>query len=430
MMSATFLFGMLFLLMAIGVPIAISLGLSSILTILLFSPDSLTSLSLKLFEGTQHYTLLSIPFFILSASFLSTGGVAKRLIRFAQACVGWLPGGLAMSSVFACMLFAAVSGSSPATAVALGSIAISGMVSNGYPLPFAAGVISSAGTLGILIPPSIVMVVYCAITEQSVGRMFMAGFLPGLIAGMMLMLGIYVLARKYNLPRLPFASFTEVLISGINASWGLLLIFIILGGIYLGWFTPTEGAAVAAVYAFVIAMVVYQDLKVRDLPKVFIDSAKVTIMLMFIIINAMLFGHVLTTEQIPQQLAAVMINAGMTPGMFLLVVNILLLIGGSFMEPSGLLLILTPIFYPISQQLGIDPIHLGIIIVVNMEIGMLTPPVGLNLFVISGITGMSLIAVVRAVIPWLLILLLFLVIVTYIPEISLFLPDLVYGPQQ
>jgi len=209
-----------------------------------------------------------------------------------------------------------------------------------------------------------------------------------------------------------------------------LLIFIILGGIYNGWFTPTEGAAVAAVYAFFIAIFIYQDLKFRDLPKVFIDSAKVTIMLMFIIINAMLFGHVLTTEQIPQQLAAVLINAGMTPGMFLLVINILLLIGGSFMEPSGLLLILTPIFYPISQQLGIDPIHLGIIIVVNMEIGMLTPPVGLNLFVISGITGMPLITVVRAVIPWLLILLLFLVIVTYLPEISLFLPDLVYGPQQ
>lgn len=428
-MTILFLFSLLFLLMLIGVPIAIALGLSSVLTIVLFSNDSLTSLSLKLFEGTQHYTLLAIPFFILSAAFLSTGGAAKRLIRFAQACVGTIRGGMAMSSVIACMLFAAVSGSSPATAVAIGSIAIGGMVSSGYPRDFAAGVISSAGTLGILIPPSIVMVVYCAITEESVGRLFMAGFMPGLLAGIMLMIGIYVLAWKHDLPRLPPVSWLEVLTSGIQAIWGLLLIFIVLGGIYFGVFTPTEGAAVAAVYAFIIAIFVYRDLKFRDIPKVLIDSGRVTIMLMFIIINAMLFGHVLTTEQIPQKIAEVILSAGMQPWMFLIVVNILLLIGGCFMEPSGLLLILTPIFLPIAKQLGIDPIHLGIIMVVNMEIGMLTPPVGLNLFVISGITGMSVVEVVKAVLPWMLILLAFLLIITYVPYISLFLPDLVYGPR-
>lgn len=428
-MTVLFLFSLLFLLMTIGVPIAIALGLSSVLTILLLSNDSLTSLSLKLFEGTQHYTLLAIPFFILSAAFLSAGGAAKRLIRFAQACVGTIRGGMAMSSVLACMLFAAVSGSSPATAVAIGSIAISGMVSSGYPRDFAAGVISSAGTLGILIPPSIVMVVYCAITEESVGRLFMAGFMPGLLAGIMLMIGIYVLARKHNLPRLPPVSWLEVVASGIQAIWGLLLIFIVLGGIYFGVFTPTEGAAVAAVYAFIIAVFVYRDLKFRDIPKVLIDSGRVTIMLMFIIINAMLFGHVLTTEQIPQNIAEAIMSAGMQPWMFLIVVNILLLIGGCFMEPSGLLLILTPIFFPIAKQLGIDPIHLGIIMVVNMEIGMLTPPVGLNLFVISGITGMSVMEVVKAVLPWMFILLTFLVIITYVPYISLFLPDLVYGPR-
>jgi C4-dicarboxylate transporter DctM subunit len=429
-MTIFFLFGMLFLLLVIGVPIAISLGLSSVLTILLFSHDSLTSLTLKLFEGTQHYTLLAIPFFILSAAFLSTGGVAKRLIRFAQACVGSFRGGLAMSSVLACMLFAAVSGSSPATAVAIGSIAINGMVASGYPKEFAAGVISSAGTLGILIPPSIVMVVYCAITEESVGRMFMAGFLPGLVAGLMLMMGIYVLARRHHLPRLPAASFREIIVSGIQASWGLLLIVIVLGGIYAGVFTPTEGAAVAVVYAFIVAVFFYRDLKFRDIPRVIIDSGKVSIMLMFIIINAMLFGHVLTTEQIPQKIAEAILSVGMQSWMFLIVVNILLLIGGCFMEPSGLLLILVPIFFPIAKQLGIDPIHLGIIIVVNMEIGMLTPPVGLNLFVIAGITDMTVVEVVKAVMPWLLILLVFLMIVTYVPSISLVLPNLVYGIQK
>jgi C4-dicarboxylate transporter DctM subunit len=332
-----------------------------------------------------------------------------------------------MSAVLACMLFAAVSGSSPATVIAIGSIAIGGMVSNGYDQKFAVGVISTAGTLGILIPPSIVMVVYAAITEVSIGRLFMAGILPGLMAGLMLMGGVYYFARKYNLPKLKPASVGEIIAAAFDASWGLLLIVIVIGGIYGGIFTPTEAAAVAAVYAFFVALFVYRDLGWRDVPKIFVDSGKVTIMLMFIITNAMLFGHVLTTEQIPQQVSEMIINWGMSPWMFLLVVNILLLIGGCFMEPSGLLLITVPILFPIAMKLGIDPIHLGIIMVVNMEIGMVTPPVGLNLFVISGITDMSLTDVVKAVLPWLLILMVFLIIITYVPIISTFLPDLIFG---
>ncbi len=426
-MTTLFLFGLLLLLLIIGVPVAIALGLSSILTILVFSNDSLASLSLKLFQGMEHYTLLAIPFFVLSAALLSTGGVAKRIIRFTIACIGSVRGGMAMSSVLACMLFAAVSGSSPATVAAIGSIVITGMVSTGYSQRFAAGVVGSAGTLGILIPPSIVMVVYAAITEVSVGRLFIAGVIPGLLAGLMLMFGIYFFARRHNLPKMQPASWREIISAGISASWGLLLIVIVLGGIYSGVFTPTEAAAVAAVYAFVIAVFVYRDLKLRDIPKVLTDSGGVTIMLMFIITNAMLFGHVLTTEQIPQQLAQTIFNVGMTPWLFLIIVNVLLLIGGSFMEPSGLILIAAPILFPIALELGIDPIHLGIIMVVNMEVGMITPPVGLNLFVIVGITNMSLVESVKAIIPWLLILLTFLIIITYVPQISLFLPDLMFG---
>lgn len=428
-MTALFLFSMLFLFLIIGVPVAIALGLSSVLTILFFSDDSLASTALKLFEGMEHATLLAIPFFILAANFLSTGGVAKRLIRFAIACVGSFRGGLAMASVLACMLFAAVSGSSPATVVAIGSIVIAGMISTGYTKSFAAGVVATAGTLGILIPPSIVMVVYAAITEVSVGRLFMAGVIPGLLAGVILMTSIYFFAHKNKLPKMEWQGWGEVTRSGLDAFWGLLLIFIVLGGIYAGVFTPTEAAAVSAVYALLIALLIYRDLGIKDIPHVFSESGRVTIMLMFIITNAMLFGHVLTTEQIPQVVAQAITEAGMQPWMFLMVVNILLLIGGSFMEPSGLLLIAAPILFPIAVELGIDPIHLGIIMVVNMEIGMITPPVGLNLFVITGITDLKITEVIKAVLPWLVILLGFLFLITYIPEISLFLPNLLYGPQ-
>jgi C4-dicarboxylate transporter DctM subunit len=426
-MTTIFLFSLLFIFLIVGVPVAISLGLSSILTILFFSNDSLASLSLKLFQSMEHYTLLAIPFFILSASFLSTGGVAQRMTRFAIACVGSLRGGMAMASVLACMLFAAISGSSPATVVAIGSIVIAAMVASGYTKEFAAGVVGSAGSLGILIPPSIVMVIYAAITEVSVGRLFVAGIIPGILAGLMLMFGIYVLARKRNLPKMQPASWREILISGSKASGGLLLVFIVLGGIYSGKFTPTEAAAVAAVYAFIIAIFFYRDLKWREVPDVVRDAAKVTIVLMFIISNAMLFAHVLTTEQIPQQIAEFITNAGMEPWLFLIMINVLLLIGGSFMEPAGLLLIAAPILFPVAIKLGIDPIHLGIIMVVNMEIGMITPPVGLNIFVLTGITDMNVMTVIKAVLPWLLILLLFLMIITYVPAVSLFLPDLVFG---
>jgi len=422
-MNTVVLFVLLFVFMFMGVPVAVSLGLSSLVVIMAFADDSLASLALKMYETSEHYTLLAIPFFILGGMFLTTGGVARRMIRFANATVGHLRGGLAMASVMACMLFAAVSGSSPATVVAVGSIVIAGMVRGGYPKPFAAGVICNAGTLGILIPPSIVMVVYGAATETSVGDLFMAGVVPGILLGLLLMVAIYWRAHKLDLPRQPRASFGEVVTAARESLWGLLLIFIILGGIYGGVFTPTEAAAVAAVYAFLIAIFVYRDIKWSGVPHVLIESAKVTVMLMFIVANALLFAHVLTTERIPQMIAETIIGMGMEPWQFLIVVNILLLVAGMFMEPTGIILILAPILLPIAMRLGIDPVHLGIIMVVNLEIGLVTPPVGLNLFVTSGITSMSVSDVIRAALPWTLLLMTFLVIITYVPWISLALPN-------
>ncbi|EKE73753.1 C4-dicarboxylate TRAP transporter large permease protein DctM [Gallaecimonas xiamenensis] len=422
-MTILFLFFMLFLLMLIGVPIAISLGLSGALTILFFSQDSIRSLVIKLFETSEHYTLLAIPFFLLSGAFMTSGGVAKRLIDFANASVGHIRGGLAIAAVLACMLFAALSGSSPATVAAVGSIAIAGMVRSGYPKEFGAGIVCNAGTLGILIPPSIVMVVYAAATETSVGKLFMAGVVPGALLGLALMVAIYIVARKKNLPAMPRASFRQWLSSGRKAIWGLLLMVIILGGIYTGMFTPTEAAAVAAVYAGFVALFVYKDMKVSESPRVLLDAGKLTIMLMFIIANAMVFAFVLTTEQIPQTIAQWVTGLGLSPWMFLLIVNIVLLLAGNFMEPSAIILILAPILFPIAMELGIDPIHLGVVMVVNMEIGLITPPVGLNLFVTSAVTGMPLGQTIRAALPWLLLLLGFLMIVTYIPAVSLWLPN-------
>ncbi len=427
-MNTLVLFSCLFLFIAMGMPVAIGLGLSSLLTIFFFSQDSLASMSIKLFETSEHYTLLAIPFFVLAGNLMSTGGVARRMVNFAIAAVGHMRGGLAIASILACMLFAAVSGSSPATVVAIGSIVIAGMVKNGYTKDFAAGVICNAGTLGILIPPSIVMVVYAAVTEVSVGRLFMAGVVPGILLGLMLMAAVWWRAGKLQLTPPPKAPLREVLRSFRESMWGLALLGIIMGGIYGGVFTPTEAAAVAAVYALFVAVFIYRDLGFKDLPEVFLESSKTTVMLMFIVANALLFAHVLTTERIPQTIAESILAVGMSPWMFLIVVNVLLLIAGAFMEPTGVILILAPILFPIATQLGIDPIHLGVIMVVNMEIGMVTPPVGLNLFVTAGVTKMTLMQVTRAALPWLSVLMVFLALVTYVPAITLALPNAMFGP--
>ena len=460
-MDVVLLFVMVIGLLFVGVPIAVSLGLSSIFFLLVFSDTSLASIAQALYQAMAgHYTLLAIPFFILASSFMSTGGVARRIIRFSIACVGHLPGGLAIAGVFACMMFAALSGSSPATVVAIGTIVIAAMRQVGYSKEFAAGVICNAGTLGILIPPSIVMVVYASATDVSVGRMFLAGVFPGILAGLMLMGTIYVIAKLRNLPKGTWQGWGEVRAAFGDAFWGLMLIVIIMVGIYGipgvtgAIFTPTEAAAVSAVYAFMVASWVYRDMGPlaerdgqakrsllqapwalvtaffhRDTRNTLLDAAKLSIMLMFIIANALILKHVLTDEQVPQSIANAMLSAGFGPIMFLLMVNIILLIGGQFMEPSGLIVIVAPLVFPIAIELGIDPIHLGIIMVVNMEIGMITPPVGLNLFVTSGIAKMSMMSVVRAALPFLGVLFVFLILVTYVPIISTWLPHQVMGPE-
>ncbi len=619
-MEVALLFAMIVGLLLMGVPIAVSLGLSSVLFLLIFSDATLGSVAGTLFEAFEgHFTLLAIPFFILASSFMTTGGVARRIIRFSIACVGHLPGGLAIAGVLACMMFAALSGSSPATVVAIGTIVIAGMRQVGYTKEFAAGVICNAGTLGILIPPSIVMVVYAAAVEVSVGRMFLAGVIPGLLAGFMLMVTIYVIAKVKNLPKGEWKGLDEIASSMLEASFGLFLIFIILGGIYGGVFTPTEAAAVAAVYAFFAAVTIYRDmgplkgkpwledderdefglgLRVvvfgligfllhyfasstdpdalytrelglmvglgwvvicvltgwallafparrallatlitavlalvpmamalvalvpaaadgisglmaelvpasmvshvtfalttllallvalmvalppiiftysldgsareahavqasyasslgggtmrfargigysivglvlsfvhKDTKKTLFEAGKLTVTLLFVIAFALILKHVLTEQQVPQHIAGAMLSAGFGPVMFLVVVNVILLIGGQFMEPSGLLVIVAPLVFPIAIELGIDPIHLGIIMVVNMEIGMITPPVGLNLFVTSGVAGMPMMSVVRAALPFLAVLFVFLIMVTYIPVLSTFLPNTIMGPE-
>jgi len=419
--SGLFLIAMLFLSLLLGVPIAVSLGFASIVTLMLFADQTLLSLALRFFHTMHVYPLLAIPFFILAGTLMTSGGVARRMIDFADALVGHMHGGLAMASVLACMLFAAVSGSSPATVVAIGSIVIAGMIDMGYTRRFAAGVICNAGTLGILIPPSIVLVVYGAATETSIGKLFIAGILPGLLLTAVMVVAIYLIARRRKIPRQPWRGWRRVWTTGRRAIWGMLLVIIIMGGIYSGAFTPTEAAAVSVIYALIVALYVHRDIRWRDIPRVLVDSARVTAMLMFIIANAYLFAFVLTTEQIPQMTSQAIIGMGLPPWAFLLVVNVLLLIAGNFMEPSSVILILAPIVFPIAVSMGIDPVHLGIIMVVNLEIGMVTPPVGLNLFVTAGVARMSIEEVIVAALPWLMILLSVLIVVTYVPAVSMLL---------
>jgi len=423
-MTIATLFILLFVLMLIGVPVAVALGLSSLVTILFFAQDSLASLSLKLFETSEHYTLLAIPFFILGGTFLTTGGVARRMIRFANACIGHMRGGLAMASVMACMLFAAVSGSSPATVVAVGSIVIAGMQRAGYPLPFAAGVICNAGTLGILIPPSIVMVVYAAATETSVGKLFMAGVIPGIMLGLMLMVAIYLRAHAIKLKTQERATLREVLQSGRDSLWGLLLIVIILGGIYGGVFTPTESAAVACVYAFLVTFFVYRDYKWRDLPHLIHRVVKTVAMVMMLIGFSVGFGYMMALMQIPAKVTMFFLTISENKYVFLLLVNILLLLLGTFMDLAPMLLICTPIFLPVIKTLGIDPVHFGMIMILNLGIGLITPPVGPTLFVGCAVGKVTIEQVSKELWPFYGAMCVALLLVTYIPAISLWLPGL------
>jgi C4-dicarboxylate transporter DctM subunit len=420
--NAWLIFALLIGLMLTGMPISISLGLTVLTYLFTMTNVPIESVALKLFTGIEKFEIMAIPFFILAGNFLTHGGVARRMIAFASAMVGHWHGGLGLAGVIACALFAAVSGSSPATVVAIGSIILPAMVKQGFPPRFGAGVITTSGALGILIPPSIVMVMYAVATNTSVGALFIAGIVPGLILAALLGLTTWWRARKFDYPRQPAASALQRWRAFREAIWGLLLIIVVIGGIYTGIFTPTEAAAMSAVYAFFVAVFVYRDMTLKQVPKVLLDAANMSAMLLYIITNAVMFSYLMTSENIPQELAAWMLDKNLGVIAFLLFVNVVLLLAGNVMEPSSIVLIMAPILFPVALKLGVDPVHFGIMMTVNMEVGMCHPPVGLNLYVASGITKMGITELTVAVWPWLLTMLVFLVLVTYWPTMSIWLP--------
>jgi C4-dicarboxylate transporter DctM subunit len=425
--SILVLFALFFLLLVLGAPIAIALGASTFISLVTFTSISPIEISSMMFEKVEHYSLMAIPMFILAGNLLSKGSSATRIIDFAKSVVGHLPGGLPISAIFASIIFAAVSGSSPATVVAIGSIMFGAIVDAGYPKKYAVGTIATAGSLGILIPPSIVLIVFGVTAEVSIGKLFMAGVVPGIMLGIMLMVITYIGARRLGFEKTKPQPFKVRLEKMKDAAWGLMTIVIVIGGIYGGIFTPTEAAAVAAVWAFVISIFIYKDIKIKDFYDVALNSAKTTAMIMFIIANAMLFAHFLTMENVPQMITQTLVDANVTMIMFLIFVNILLIIAGAFMEPSAIIMIMVPLLLPVAVALGVNPIHFGIMITINMELGMVSPPVGLNLFVTSSLTGMSMKNVMIATIPWTITIFIGLMLVTYIPQISLWLPNLIYG---
>lgn len=432
-MTAAIILAILALMLVTGTPISIALGMTVLVFLLGFSSFDLGTVNIisqRLFTGLESFAIMAIPFFVLAGAFLTDGGVARKIIKFAINLVGWMPGGLAMATVLSCAFFATLSGSSPATVMAIGSIMLPALVKQGYPKRFSTGLIACSGSIGILIPPSIVLIIYAVATSESTGKLFVAGIVPGMLLALLLMGVTFLYSKRRHFPTIPRASFREVWRAFLDAFWGLMLVVIVMGGIYGGLFTPTEAAAVSAVYAFVCAVFIYRTLKLEEVPKVLLHAANTSAMLLYIITNAILFNFLLTSEQIPQSLAAWITEQNMTAWQFLLIVNLTLLLAGQFMEPSSIILILAPLFLPIAAHLGIDPIHLGIVMTVNMEIGMITPPVGLNLYVASHLSRLGLTEVSKGALPFVAVMLIYLALITYVPEISLTLVDFFYGPSQ
>ncbi|MBI3347984.1 MAG: TRAP transporter large permease subunit [Burkholderiales bacterium] len=423
-MNALIIFSLLLALMLTGMPISISLGLTVLTFIFTMTQVPIESVALKLFTGIEKWEIMAVPFFILAGNFLTHGGVARRMINFATSMVGHFHGGLALASILACSMFALVCGSSVATVVAIGSIVLPAMVAHGYPMRFGAGVIITAGSLGILMLPSIPKVIYAISTNTSIGALFVAGLLPGIVLALMLAAVTWWIARRNNYPRMTRAGWSERFAAFRKSFWGLLLVVIIVGGIWSGAFTATEAAAMAAVYSFFVALFVYKDLKLKDVPKVLKDSANMSAMLLYIITNAVLFSFVLANENLPHQLADWLLSMNLGQNGFLFVVNLVLLGAGNFMDPSSIILIMAPIFFPAAMQLGVNPVHFGILIDVNMEVGLCHPPVGLNLYVASGISKLGITELTKAVMPWLLTMIVFLVIVTYWPWLTLIVPKM------
>ncbi|HET7384739.1 MAG TPA: TRAP transporter large permease subunit, partial [Pseudolabrys sp.] len=423
-LRAATIFALLIALMLTGIPVSIALGLTVLTFLFTLTEVPIEAVSMKLFTGIESFEIMAIPFFILAGNFLTHGGVARRMIDFATSIIGHWHGGLGLAGIVACSMFALVCGSSVATVAAIGAIVLPEMVRHGYPMRFGAGIITVAGSLGILMLPSIPKIIYAISTNTSIGALFVAGLLPGSLLTAMLCAVTWFLARRRNYPRMNKATWIESWHAFRESAWGLMLVVIIIGGIYSGLFTATEAAAMAAVYSFFVSVYVYKALKIKDVPRVLLRAANTSAMLLYIVTNAVLFSFVLSNENIPSALADWILAQDLGWFGFLLLVNVLLLMAGNFMEPTSIILIMAPILAPAAKRLGIDLVHFGIVIDVNMEVGLCHPPVGLNLYVASMIAGMRITDLAVAVLPWLLTMLVFLVIVTYWPGLTLFLPRL------
>ncbi|HSH69955.1 MAG TPA: TRAP transporter large permease [Deferrisomatales bacterium] len=412
------------LLMLAGMPVGVMLLIVTTAALALHTSTPLHVVAEQLFNALDNFVLLAIPFFILAGAIMTKGGIARRLIAFVQSLVGWFPGGLAVAGVLACIFFAAISGSGPATVIAIGSIMYPALVKAGYEKRFSVGLLTTAGSLGIIIPPSIPMILYCLVMNTSVAEMFMAGIAPGLMIGLALVVYTLVQARRRGWRMGERPRLARVATSAREGFWSILLPVIVLGGIYTGAFTPTEAAAVSVAYALFVEMVIHRELTLREVPAVCSQAAILSSCLLFLLAGAMTFNWLLTAEQVPGRIAEFILTHIHSSWTFLLMVNLLLLVLGCFMDTVSAILVLAPLFAETLSGYSIDPVHFGIIMVLNMEFGMLTPPFGLNLFVAMGMTGENMGTVSRGVLPFLVILLICLALVTYVPAISLFLPQL------
>ena len=423
-MIAAVLFISFALLLIMGAPIAICLGVSSIIAMLVQGAgrplDTVMSAMPQMFSSSMSkFVLLAIPYFILAGNIMDKAQISKRLINLAEACVGHLRGGLAIVCVIVSCFFAAISGSGPATVAALGLVMIPGMIRSGYSPSFSAALMASAGAIGVIIPPSITFVVYGSIADASIGDLFKAGVVPGLIMGAALIATALILGRKVDLVKLPKASWHDRWVAFKKAFWGLLMPVIILGGIYGGIFTPTEAAAVSVVYGLIIGVFVYKTVKLKELWAIIIDSASTTATVLFITATASMFAYVLTRSRLDVAISdGLTALSGGSTIVFFIIVNVILLIAGCFLDSTSALYIFTPLFVPVANALGIDPIHLGVVMIVNLAIGLYTPPVGVNLYVACGVAKVNLKQISRAVVPLILASLIVLLLITYIPGIS------------
>ncbi|MFZ7946123.1 MULTISPECIES: TRAP transporter large permease [Bacillaceae] len=404
---------------ALSVPIAVSIGLASAIALWWEGSTPLIVLVQRSFTSIDSFPLMAIPFFILAGTLMEYGGISKRLINLANAFTGHLPGGLAIVTIVTAMFFSAISGSSAATTAALGSMLIPGMIKRGYDAKFAGATQAVAGELGIIIPPSIPMILYGVTASVSIGDLFMAGFVPGILIGLALIMTVWVIAKKQGYKREPKRSFNEKMIAIKESILALLMPVIILGGIYGGIFTPTEAAGVAVGYAFIVGVLIYKEIKIKQFIQIFTQSTVTTATIMFIIASAGLFGWIITRANVPQAVAEFFINISDNPIIFLLLVNVFLLIVGMFMETNASIIILAPLLLPVATQLGIDPVHFGIIMIVNLALGMCTPPLGVNLFISSQIAKIRLDQISKGMLPYYGVLLVTLLLLTFIPQLSL-----------